>query len=155
MVTFSKRKSGLFKKAFELSILCGIQIVIILFSHGGNPFSFGNPSVETVANRFLYQNEDDQDDVGEPSQNNEVYQLNQQVEELKNQFQVAKEKGDVLSNGVKNKDPLGKDHAPNLEELQKMKASLKELGGYMKVKINNMDLEAATTLLELANQDMF
>lgn len=93
--------------------------------------------------------------MGEPSQNNEVDQLNQQVEGLKNQFQVAKEKGEVLYNGVKNKDPLGKDYAPNLEELQKMKTPLKELGGYMKVKINNLDLETTTTLLKLANQDMF
>ncbi|KAL2522437.1 AGAMOUS-like 29 [Forsythia ovata] len=52
-VTFSKRKSGLFKKASELSILTGAHVAIIVFLPGGNPFSFGFPSVNTAINRFL------------------------------------------------------------------------------------------------------
>ncbi|WMV51111.1 hypothetical protein MTR67_044496 [Solanum verrucosum] len=32
-VTFSKRCSGLFKKAGELCTLCGVEIAIIIFSH--------------------------------------------------------------------------------------------------------------------------
>ncbi|KAL2499535.1 AGAMOUS-like 29 [Abeliophyllum distichum] len=52
-VTFSKRKSGLFKKASELSILTGAHFAIIVFSPGGRPFSFGFPCVNTAINRFL------------------------------------------------------------------------------------------------------
>ncbi|KAI4367540.1 hypothetical protein MLD38_023269 [Melastoma candidum] len=52
-VTFSKRRAGLFKKASELATLCGVEIAVIVFSPGQKPFSFGNPSLNAVINRFL------------------------------------------------------------------------------------------------------
>ncbi|KAL8459992.1 hypothetical protein ACS0TY_031006 [Phlomoides rotata] len=55
-VTFSKRRVGLFKKASELSTLCGAESAVVVFSPGKKPYSFGNPSVETIANRFLNTN---------------------------------------------------------------------------------------------------
>ncbi|RCV18187.1 hypothetical protein SEVIR_3G288000v4 [Setaria viridis] len=48
MVTFSKRKSGLLKKASELSLLCGARVAAIVFSQAGKPFAFGSPSVDHV-----------------------------------------------------------------------------------------------------------
>ena len=41
-VTFSKRKSGLFKKARELGILCDAQIGVILFSNTGRLYEYSN-----------------------------------------------------------------------------------------------------------------
>ncbi|KAF5729935.1 agamous-like MADS-box protein AGL62 [Tripterygium wilfordii] len=55
-VTFSKRRNGVFKKACELSTLCGVEAAIIVFSPGKKAFSFGNPSVEAVVDRFLTGN---------------------------------------------------------------------------------------------------
>ncbi|KAL8459780.1 hypothetical protein ACS0TY_031629 [Phlomoides rotata] len=55
-VTFSKRRAGLFKKASELSTLCGAESAVVVFSPGEKPHSFGNPSVETITNRFLNTN---------------------------------------------------------------------------------------------------
>ncbi|KAF3331989.1 agamous-like MADS-box protein AGL62 [Carex littledalei] len=52
-VCFSKRRNGLFKKASELSTLCGAEICIVIFSPAGKAFSFGHPSVDSVADRFL------------------------------------------------------------------------------------------------------
>lgn len=52
-VCFSKRRTGLFKKASDLSILCGAEISIIVFSPAGKAFSFGHPSVESVLNRYI------------------------------------------------------------------------------------------------------
>ncbi|KAH6833765.1 hypothetical protein C2S53_009774 [Perilla frutescens var. hirtella] len=52
-VTFSKRRAGVFKKASELSTLCGAESAVVVFSPGNKPHSFGHPNVETVANRFL------------------------------------------------------------------------------------------------------
>jgi len=54
-VTFSKRRTGLFKKANELSILCGAEVAIVVFSPGNKPYSFGHPSVDAVADKFLQQ----------------------------------------------------------------------------------------------------
>ncbi|EOA34308.1 hypothetical protein CARUB_v10021825mg [Capsella rubella] len=50
-VTFSKRRSGLFKKAAELSVLCGAQIGIITFSRSERIYSFGN--VGTLIDKYL------------------------------------------------------------------------------------------------------
>ncbi|AQK88694.1 Agamous-like MADS-box protein AGL61 [Zea mays] len=52
-VCFSKRRAGLFKKASELSILCGADVAAVVFSPAGKAFSFGHPSVESVVDRFL------------------------------------------------------------------------------------------------------
>lgn len=55
-VTFSKRRSGLFKKASELCTLCGAEVAIIAFSPGKKVFSFGHPNVEMLVNRFITRN---------------------------------------------------------------------------------------------------
>ncbi|KAG0542209.1 hypothetical protein BDA96_02G083700, partial [Sorghum bicolor] len=52
-VCFSKRRQGLFKKASEISILCGAMVGSVVFSSFGKSFSFGHPSIDDVANRFL------------------------------------------------------------------------------------------------------
>ncbi|KAK4360235.1 hypothetical protein RND71_019187 [Anisodus tanguticus] len=51
-VTFSKRRAGLFKKARELSTLCGAEVAVIVESPAGKVFSFGNPSVDSVIHRY-------------------------------------------------------------------------------------------------------
>ncbi|KAJ4830337.1 hypothetical protein Tsubulata_050899 [Turnera subulata] len=43
-VTFSKRKKGMFRKAAELSTLCGAQVAILIFSEHGRIFKFGQPA---------------------------------------------------------------------------------------------------------------
>jgi hypothetical protein len=41
-VTFSKRKNGLLKKAYELSILCDAEVAVIMFSQKGTLFKFAS-----------------------------------------------------------------------------------------------------------------
>nr|AIZ95381.1 MADS35 [Erycina pusilla] len=41
-VTFSKRKNGLLKKAWELSVLCDTDIGLIIFSPQGKLFEFAS-----------------------------------------------------------------------------------------------------------------
>ncbi|KAL0422050.1 UNVERIFIED_CONTAM: Agamous-like MADS-box protein [Sesamum latifolium] len=47
-VTFSKRRAGLFKKASELSTLCGAETALLVFSPGNKVHSFGHPNVEAI-----------------------------------------------------------------------------------------------------------
>ncbi|KAL0699677.1 hypothetical protein Bca4012_055799 [Brassica carinata] len=53
-VTYLKRKSGILKKAKELSILCDIDILLLMFSHTGKPTVFhGEHScIEEVISKF-------------------------------------------------------------------------------------------------------
>ncbi|MFQ6646323.1 hypothetical protein Gotur_019830, partial [Gossypium turneri] len=41
-VTFSKRRNGLLKKAFELSVLCDAEVALIIFSPRGKLFEFAS-----------------------------------------------------------------------------------------------------------------
>lgn len=43
-VTFSKRRSGLLKKAYELSVLCDAQVAVIVFSSTGRLYEFSSSS---------------------------------------------------------------------------------------------------------------
>ncbi|KAI0515846.1 hypothetical protein KFK09_008515 [Dendrobium nobile] len=52
-VCFSKRRQGLFKKASELSTLCGVEVAVVVFSPAGKPYFFGQPSVDHVLSHFL------------------------------------------------------------------------------------------------------
>ncbi|KAL9170194.1 hypothetical protein ABFS82_04G128500 [Erythranthe guttata] len=51
-VTFSKRRIGLFRKASELSVLCGAEIAILVQSPANKIYSYGHPSVETLLDRY-------------------------------------------------------------------------------------------------------
>ncbi|CAK8560935.1 unnamed protein product [Lathyrus sativus] len=51
-VTFSKRRNGLMKKAFELSILCDAQIALIVFSPRGRLYEFANSSILDTIERY-------------------------------------------------------------------------------------------------------
>ncbi|KAH9679311.1 Agamous-like MADS-box protein AGL61 [Citrus sinensis] len=53
LITFSKRTPGIYRKVSELVTLTVSAIARLVFSQSGKPFSFGNPSIEAVANRFL------------------------------------------------------------------------------------------------------
>ncbi|CAM0910475.1 unnamed protein product [Alopecurus aequalis] len=47
-VTFSKRKTGVWKKAAEIAVLCGARVAVVVFSEAGKAYAFGSPSVEAV-----------------------------------------------------------------------------------------------------------
>ncbi|CAD5197366.1 unnamed protein product [Musa acuminata subsp. malaccensis] len=47
------RRAGLSKKVKELSLLCGAELALIVFSPACNPFSFDHPSVHSVIGCFL------------------------------------------------------------------------------------------------------
>ncbi|KAF3320272.1 MADS-box transcription factor 18 [Carex littledalei] len=53
-VTFSKRRKGLIKKAYELSVLCDIEVALIMFSPCGMLSHFsGHRRIEDVLKRYL------------------------------------------------------------------------------------------------------
>ena len=47
-VTFAKRRNGLLKKAYELSVLCDAEVALIIFSNRGKLYEFSSTS------RYLY-----------------------------------------------------------------------------------------------------
>ncbi|KAF5457605.1 hypothetical protein F2P56_021694 [Juglans regia] len=52
-VTFSKRRTGLLKKAHEISVLCDVELALIVFSTKGKLFEFSsNSSMERILERY-------------------------------------------------------------------------------------------------------
>ncbi|KAM0851479.1 hypothetical protein ACQ4PT_052383 [Festuca glaucescens] len=51
-VTFSKRKSGLFKKAKELGILCDAQVGVVLFSNTGRLYEYSNSRMKSIVESY-------------------------------------------------------------------------------------------------------
>ncbi|KAL6848475.1 hypothetical protein ACP4OV_021769 [Aristida adscensionis] len=53
-VTFSKRRSGLLKKAFELSVLCDAEVALIVFSPRGRLYQFASATdLQNTIDRYL------------------------------------------------------------------------------------------------------
>ncbi|XP_042975613.1 MADS-box protein AGL42-like isoform X5 [Carya illinoinensis] len=54
-VTFSKRRQGLLKKAFELSVLCDAEVAVIVFSQKGRLYEFSSSDIQEVIGRYFNQ----------------------------------------------------------------------------------------------------
>lgn len=151
LVTFSKRRSGLFKKASELSTLCGVDIAMIVFSPAKKVFSFGHPSVESVVNRYLgrtnpAQNSDRTLQLVEAHRNAGIRQLNAQLTEKVIQLEAEKKRGEELDKMRKFGEENNWWEAPvdnlGFDELKKLKMAMEELKN--NVANQKMMMEAAS-----------
>ncbi|KAF2739158.1 hypothetical protein EJ04DRAFT_508882 [Polyplosphaeria fusca] len=53
-VTFLKRKGGLFKKAHELSVLCSVDVAVIIFGHNKKLYEFSSGDINETIGRYQY-----------------------------------------------------------------------------------------------------
>jgi len=99
-VTFSKRRSGLFKKASELCTLCGADVALVVFSPGEKVFSFGHPNVDTVIDRYLSrvppQNSGTMQFI-EAHRSANVRELNTQLTQINQLLDIEKKRAEELS----------------------------------------------------------
>uniref|UniRef100_A0A0D9YJC3 MADS-box domain-containing protein n=1 Tax=Oryza glumipatula TaxID=40148 RepID=A0A0D9YJC3_9ORYZ len=51
-VRFSKRRAGLFKKAFELALLCDAEVALLVFSPAGKLYEYSSSSIEGTYDRY-------------------------------------------------------------------------------------------------------
>ncbi|KAK3036633.1 hypothetical protein RJ639_030202 [Escallonia herrerae] len=54
MVTFSKRRKGLFKKADELHSKTGANVAVLVFSAAGRPYPHGMPSFKATIDKYCF-----------------------------------------------------------------------------------------------------
>ncbi|KAL5061827.1 hypothetical protein RYX36_023564 [Vicia faba] len=137
-VTFSKRRTGLFKKANELAILCGAQVAIVVLSPGNKPYSFGHPSVDAIASKY-FQKELNPSDVLENSSTME--DLNQQLDDLQAQINVTENEAKVHD------EILNKYKAENFTQLKELKDRFVEFKDIVKSRICDFDISQSMILL--------
>uniref|UniRef100_A0A4W5NBW7 Myocyte enhancer factor 2aa n=1 Tax=Hucho hucho TaxID=62062 RepID=A0A4W5NBW7_9TELE len=56
-VTFTKRKFGLMKKAYELSVLCDCEIALIIFNSSNKLFQYASTDMDKVLLKYTEYNE--------------------------------------------------------------------------------------------------
>lgn len=52
--TFLKRKGGLFKKAHELSVLCSVDVAVIIFGNNKKLFEYSSSEMRSILSRYTY-----------------------------------------------------------------------------------------------------
>ncbi|XP_061352952.1 agamous-like MADS-box protein AGL29 [Gastrolobium bilobum] len=139
-VTFSKRRTGLFKKANELSILCGAEVAIVVFSPGNKPYSFGHPSVDAIAAKFLQQEPKSND-----AQENPLPKLlNQQLAEVMDMVREDEKKGEVFN------EALNQYKVAQHSQLEDLHSSLVEFKYDVNKRLS--EIEASESMLLLGQQ---
>ncbi|KAI8076628.1 uncharacterized protein B0P05DRAFT_545241 [Gilbertella persicaria] len=56
-VTFLKRKHGLMKKAYELSVLCDCEIALIIFNNSGKLVQYASTDIDKILMKYTEYNE--------------------------------------------------------------------------------------------------
>ncbi|XP_048491806.1 agamous-like MADS-box protein AGL11 [Beta vulgaris subsp. vulgaris] len=64
-VTFCKRRNGLLKKAYELSVLCDAEVALIVFSSRGRVYEFSNNNIRSTIEKYKKANTDGSNSVTE------------------------------------------------------------------------------------------
>ncbi|PIA55444.1 hypothetical protein AQUCO_00700029v1 [Aquilegia coerulea] len=120
----SRRRKSVFKKASELSTLCGAQTGVVVFSPGDKPFSFGQPSVSAVVDRYLNGNNPPQDlSRFEAYRKARIQKFNEQGGVVQDQFESAVKRCDALTK-IKEQNQKefrlpSEEEGSSFEELQK------------------------------------
>ncbi|KAI3460699.1 hypothetical protein Pfo_017362 [Paulownia fortunei] len=88
-VTFCKRRNGLLKKAYELSVLCDAEVALIVFSSRGRVYEYANNNIRSTIDRYKKASTDSSNAYTTQEINAQFYQqeskkLRQQIQMLQN-----------------------------------------------------------------------
>ncbi|CAH8358594.1 unnamed protein product [Eruca vesicaria subsp. sativa] len=113
-VTFSKRRNGLLKKAFELSVLCDAEVALVIFSPRGKLYEFSSSSsitktVERYQKRIHDLGSNHKRENNSQQAKGETYGLARKIEQL----EISKRK--FLGEGLE---------TSSIEELQQLENQL-------------------------------
>ncbi|XP_028950486.1 agamous-like MADS-box protein AGL11 isoform X2 [Malus sylvestris] len=161
-VTFCKRRNGLLKKAYELSILCDAEIALIVFSSRGRLYEYSNNNIRNTIERYKKACSDSTGSTSITEINAQYYQqesakLRQQIQMLQNYNRHLM--GDALSNltvkelkQLENRLERGmtrirskKDEMliAEIEYLQKKEIELENENVYLRTKISEVERHQA------------
>ncbi|KAL3322056.1 hypothetical protein AABB24_039605 [Solanum stoloniferum] len=135
-VTFSKRRGGLLKKAFELSVLCDAEVSLIIFSQKGKLFEFSSSSTNKIIER--YQKND-------KNLSHDKILLEQTTEHLEEEVMSMTRNLEVLENTKRRL--LGEDlESCSIDELEKVEGQLDQSLRNIRAKKNQLFKEQISLL---------
>ncbi|CAO2813883.1 unnamed protein product [Amaranthus hypochondriacus] len=157
LVTFTKHRVSLFKKASELTTLCGAELAIIVFSPGRKAYSFGYPSVYSVLDRyqndtsfFNYLKDYQIGQASDPIQDEEggnIKELIQNLTILETQYETEKKRSEEINNRMQTHEEICKwtamvENTKTLGELHKIKDALTHLNTILHQRYHVIELNA-------------
>nr|AGV31153.1 C-class MADS-box protein [Allium cepa] len=149
-VTFCKRRNGLLKKAYELSVLCDAEVALVVFSSRGRLYEYATNSVKQTIERYKKASTDTSNTGTHVSEVNSQYY---QQEAMKLRQQIAS-----LQNS--NRNLLGESlSSMNHKELKQLETRLEK--GISKIRAKKNELLFAEIEymqkreMELQNDNMY
>ncbi|KAF5732988.1 MIKC mads-box transcription factor SOC1 isoform 1 [Tripterygium wilfordii] len=136
-VTFSKRRNGLLKKAFELSVLCDAEVAVIIFSPRGKLYEFASARMQESIERYRRHIKD--------TQTNKPIEQNVQI--LKEEAECMVKKIELLE--MSKRKLLGEGLAQcSIEELQLIEQQLEKSVSSIRARKNQVFREQIEKLKE-------
>ncbi|RWR96248.1 floral homeotic protein AGAMOUS-like protein [Cinnamomum micranthum f. kanehirae] len=115
-VTFCKRRNGLLKKAYELSVLCDAEVALIVFSNRGRLYEYSSNSVKATIERYKKASADTSNSGSISEVSTQYYQ--QEASKLRQQI-------GILQNA--NRHLMGETlSAMNVKELKQLETRLEK-----------------------------
>ncbi|KAK3162671.1 hypothetical protein QOZ80_1AG0042420 [Eleusine coracana subsp. coracana] len=158
-VTFCKRRNGLLKKAYELSILCDAEIALIIFSGRGRLYEYSNNSIRSTIERYKKASASTSGSAPVIDVNSHQYfqqeaaKLRQQIQTLQNSNRhlMGESIGNMTAKELKNLESRlergigrirSKKHEllfAEIEYMQKREADLQNENMYLRAKVAEAD----------------
>lgn len=127
-VTFCKRRNGLLKKAYELSVLCDAEVALIVFSSRGRLYEYANQSVKSTIDRYKKTCSDSSSTGSVAVANAQFYQ--QESAKLRNQIEATQK-------GIR--DMLGESlSSSSARELKNLEGKLEKAISKIRTKKNEL-----------------
>lgn len=138
-VTFSKRRNGLLKKAFELSVLCDAEVALIIFSLTGKLYEFASSSTTKSIERYQRHMKELQGVRSQVSEENMMH-FKEEAAELENK---------IKSLEAYNRKLLGEGlEGCSMEELQQLENQLDKSLSSIRARKNGLFKEQIKKLHE-------
>ncbi|KAJ8565399.1 hypothetical protein K7X08_007975 [Anisodus acutangulus] len=114
-VTFSKRRNGLLKKAFELSVLCDAEVGLVIFSPRGKLYEFASSSMKEIIERYKRHTKDSVQPENQAGAQNLQYMQHEAASLMKKIELLETSKRKLLGEGLQ---------SCSLQELQQIEKQL-------------------------------
>uniref|UniRef100_A0A0E0CPU8 MADS-box domain-containing protein n=1 Tax=Oryza meridionalis TaxID=40149 RepID=A0A0E0CPU8_9ORYZ len=137
-VTFSKRRNGLLKKAYELSVLCDAEVALIIFSSRGKLYEFGSAGITKTLERYQHCCYNAQDSNNALSETQSWYH---EMSKLKAKFEALQRTQRHL---------LGEDLGPlstqlMMEQVEELRRKERQLGEINRQLKHKLEVEGSTS----------
>ncbi|CAI4049458.1 hypothetical protein SUVZ_13G1820 [Saccharomyces uvarum] len=135
-VTFSKRKHGIMKKAFELSVLTGTQVLLLVVSETGLVYTFSTPKFEPIVTQQEGRNliqaclnapddeEEDDEEDGDDDDDDDDDDGNDMQRQQQQQQQPQQQQQQVLNAHANSLGHMNQDQVPPGALKQEVKSQL-------------------------------